>query len=79
MSDYRIETKCIQSVMSQETENLECFRSTRARHLSIVPVNRWDVCLTWRNPAILYQIAKINERCSRSKIFDVRKAEWLLC
>ena len=59
MSDYRIETKCIQSGYEPGNENPECFQSTRARHLSIVPVNRWDVCLTWKNPAIFIPDCKI--------------------
>ena len=56
MSDYRIETKCIQS--GYEPGNGEP-RVLPIYHLSIVPVNRWDVCLTWKNPAIFIPDCKI--------------------
>lgn len=67
MSDYRIETKCIQSGYEPgngEPRVLPIYQSTTFKYSSSEQMGRlFDL----RNPLFLYQIAKSNERCSRSK------------
>ena len=46
MSNYKTETKCIQSGYEPGMERREFFLFIRVQHFDIQAVNRWGVCLT---------------------------------
>ena len=58
MSNYKPETKSVQSGYQPGTEKQESSRFIRVRHSVIQAVSRWDVCLIWKNLDLRHQITE---------------------
>lgn len=59
MSNYKMETKCVQSGYNPGNGEPRVVASFRAQHSVIQAVIRWDDCLTWKNPDIFIQDFRI--------------------
>ena len=62
MSDYQIETKCIQSGWQPENGGPRMLPIYQSTTLSMIPQNIWESSLTWRKRDIFIQAPESNQR-----------------